>query len=164
MSSSSVTAKPTRTWLPLAVVLTTQLMIVLDAAIVNIALPDMQQALHILHDEHGRTPLVIDVCDSEYVGPGTPIGGQEYEALLARHPPVARLEGPADEWDAIAVSYTSGTTGDPKGVAYSHRSNVLHAMICAQPDMIGASARVGPITPRPETASVFRSGSPGRPR
>jgi EmrB/QacA subfamily drug resistance transporter len=47
MSSSSVTATPTRTWLPLAVVLTTQLMIVLDAAIVNIALPDMQQALHI---------------------------------------------------------------------------------------------------------------------
>jgi EmrB/QacA subfamily drug resistance transporter len=47
MSSTSVSATPTRTWLTLAVVLTTQMMIVLDSAIVNIALPDMQQALHI---------------------------------------------------------------------------------------------------------------------
>ncbi|GAB3444163.1 MFS transporter [Phycicoccus ginsengisoli] len=47
MSSTSTPATPTRTWLPLAVVLTTQMMIVLDSAIVNIALPDMQQALHI---------------------------------------------------------------------------------------------------------------------
>src|SRR6478736_7337591 len=47
MSSRSATATPPRTWLTLAVVLTTQMMIVLDSAIVNIALPDMQQALHI---------------------------------------------------------------------------------------------------------------------
>src|SRR3954468_18049029 len=47
MSSTTAAAPSNRTWLPLAVVLTTQMMIVLDAAIVNIALPDMQQALHI---------------------------------------------------------------------------------------------------------------------
>jgi len=88
----------------------------------------MQQALRILREEHGRTPLVIDVCDSEYTGAGTPIGGEEYEALLARHAPAAHLEGPADEWDAIAVSYTSGTTGDPKGVVTHHRGAYLNAV------------------------------------
>ena len=90
--------------------------------------PLMQQALRILHDEHGRSPLVIDVCDSEYTGPGTPLGSEEYEALLARHSPLAHPEGPADEWDAIAVSYTSGTTGDPKGVVTHHRGAYLNAV------------------------------------
>ena len=90
--------------------------------------PLTQQALHILREEHGRSPLVINVCDSEYAGPGTPIGGEEYEALIARHPPVAHLERPADEWDAIAVSYTSGTTGDPKGVVTHHRGAYLNAI------------------------------------
>jgi fatty-acyl-CoA synthase len=70
----------------------------------------------------------IDVCDSEYAGPGELLGTHEYEALLAatRHWP--RLEGPADEWDAIAVSYTSGTTGDPKGVVTHHRGAYLNAV------------------------------------
>ena len=80
------------------------------------------------NDEHGRTPVVIDVCDSEYAGPGERLGAHEYEALLAAHPPLARLEGPPDEWDAIAVSYTSGTTGDPKGVVTSHRGAYLNAV------------------------------------
>jgi fatty-acyl-CoA synthase len=90
--------------------------------------PVMQQALRILREEHGRTPLLIEVCDSEYVGGGAPLGGEEYEALLARHAPLAHLEGPQDEWDAIAVSYTSGTTGDPKGVVTHHRGAYLNAV------------------------------------
>ena len=88
----------------------------------------MQEALRILKAEHGRAPLVIDVCDSEYTGAGTRVGTVEYEALLAAHAPVALLQGPRDEWDAIAVSYTSGTTGDPKGVVTHHRGAYLNAV------------------------------------
>ncbi|MFT3665630.1 acyl-CoA synthetase [Piscinibacter sp.] len=90
--------------------------------------PLMGEALRILKAEHGRAPVVIDVCDSEYTGPGDRLGAHEYEALLAAHAPLARLEGPADEWDAIAVSYTSGTTGDPKGVVTHHRGAYLNAV------------------------------------
>ena len=90
--------------------------------------PIMAQALEIMRNEHGRTPVVIDVADSEYDGPGEMLGSHEYEALLAAHEPLARLEGPQDEWDAIAVSYTSGTTGDPKGVVTHHRGAYLNAV------------------------------------
>ena len=86
------------------------------------------QALDVLRREHGREVVVVDVCDSEYDGPGGRVGTHEYEALLAAHAPLARLEGPADEWDAIAVSYTSGTTGDPKGVVTHHRGAYLNAV------------------------------------
>ena len=90
--------------------------------------PLMAEALRILKTEHGREPVVIDVCDSEYTGPGERLGAHEYEALLAAHAPLPKLEGPADEWDAIAVSYTSGTTGDPKGVVTHHRGAYLNAV------------------------------------
>jgi fatty-acyl-CoA synthase len=88
----------------------------------------MAAALRLLEHEYHRTPIVIDVDDSEYTGPGDPVGTLAYEALLAAHAPLARLEGPADEWDAIAVSYTSGTTGDPKGVVTHHRGAYLNAV------------------------------------
>ncbi|HEY0767447.1 MAG TPA: acyl-CoA synthetase [Steroidobacteraceae bacterium] len=90
--------------------------------------PVIDVALRILREEHGRTPIVIDVCDSEYAGGGERLGAHEYEALLARHEPVRRLDGPQDEWDAIAVSYTSGTTGNPKGVVTHHRGAYLNAV------------------------------------
>ena len=90
--------------------------------------PVMAEALRLLKTEHGREPVVIDVCDSEYLGAGERLGTFEYEALLAAHEPVAQLAGPQDEWDAIAVSYTSGTTGDPKGVVYHHRGAYLNAL------------------------------------
>jgi len=90
--------------------------------------PLMADALARLKAEHGREPVVIDVCDSEYTGRGDRVGTLEYEQLLAAHSPLARLEGPADEWDAIAVSYTSGTTGDPKGVVTHHRGAYLNAV------------------------------------
>ena len=90
--------------------------------------PIMAAALRLLKDEHGRNVVVIDVSDSEYTGPGERLGTFEYEALLAEHAPLARLEGAQDEWDAIAVSYTSGTTGDPKGVVTHHRGAYLNAV------------------------------------
>ena len=90
--------------------------------------PVIAQSLRILKEEHGREPIVIDVCDREYSGPGECLGAHEYEALLATHTPLDVLPGPADEWDAIAVSYTSGTTGDPKGVVTHHRGAYLNAV------------------------------------
>jgi fatty-acyl-CoA synthase len=90
--------------------------------------PVVAEALRILREAHGRTPLVIDVCDSEYAGPGERLGAHEYEAWIAAHDPLPVLQGPADEWDAIAVSYTSGTTGDPKGVVTHHRGAYLNAV------------------------------------
>lgn len=90
--------------------------------------PVVAEALRLLRGEHGRRIVVVDVCDSEYTGAGDRLGEHEYEALLAAHAPLPRLEGPADEWAAIAVSYTSGTTGDPKGVVTHHRGAYLNAV------------------------------------
>ena len=88
----------------------------------------MKPALAALRDQHGREVVVIDVDDSEYTGAGERLGTLEYETLLAAHAPLPVLQGPADEWDAIAVSYTSGTTGDPKGVVTHHRGAYLNAV------------------------------------
>ncbi len=88
----------------------------------------MAGALKALRETHGREIVVVDVCDSEHAGPAQRVGTLEYEALLEAHAPLARLDGPADEWDAIAVSYTSGTTGDPKGVVTHHRGAYLNAV------------------------------------
>jgi fatty-acyl-CoA synthase len=64
-------------------------------------------ALKTLREVHGRQVVVIDVCDSEYTGAGERVGSTNYEEWLAAHAPLAQLHGPTDEWDAIAVSYTS---------------------------------------------------------
>ena len=90
--------------------------------------PTMGAALKKLRELHGRQITVIDVSDSEYTGAGERVGSLNYEEWLAAHPPVAQLQGPTDEWDAIAVSYTSGTTGDPKGVVTHHRGAYLNAV------------------------------------
>src|SRR6202171_3097263 len=75
----------------------------------------------------GPKPFVIDVDDSAFAG-GKRIGELEYEDAVAQGDPgfVARL--PQDEWDAIALSYTSGTTGNPKGVVTHHRGAYLNAV------------------------------------
>ena len=68
-----------------------------------------------------RPILVIDVDDALYTGPGERIGEIEYEALLASGDPDYAWQPPSDEWNAISLNYTSGTTGNPKGVVYHHR-------------------------------------------
>ena len=88
----------------------------------------MREALRMLRETHGRELLVIDICDSEWTGSSERVGTLEYESWLTAHEPLSVLNGPQDEWDAIAVSYTSGTTGDPKGVVTHHRGAYLNAV------------------------------------
>jgi fatty-acyl-CoA synthase len=73
-------------------------------------------------------PLIVDHDDAEYSGPGEPIGAVDYEALLAEGDENHDWSPPRDEWDAITLNYTSGTTGDPKGVVYHHRGASLLAV------------------------------------
>jgi fatty-acyl-CoA synthase len=73
-------------------------------------------------------PLIIDYDDPIYDGPGERIGEIEYEALVAEGDPNFDWPMPDDEWDAISLNYTSGTTGDPKGVVYHHRGAHLLAI------------------------------------
>jgi len=70
-------------------------------------------------------PLVIDYDDPEYTGGGEQLGTIGYEALLAGGDQTFAWSMPDDEWNAIALNYTSGTTGDPKGVVYHHRGAYL---------------------------------------
>jgi fatty-acyl-CoA synthase len=75
----------------------------------------------------GPKPAVIDVDDASFSG-GRRIGTIEYEAAVAQGDPGFVGKRPADEWDAIALSYTSGTTGNPKGVVTHHRGAYLNAV------------------------------------
>jgi len=72
-------------------------------------------------------PLVIDIDDP--LGPGGKrLGTTDYEAFIAGGDPEFAWAHPADEWDAISLNYTSGTTGNPKGVVYHHRGAYLNAL------------------------------------
>ncbi len=73
-------------------------------------------------------PLVIDYDDPEFVGAGERIGTIEYQDFLNAGDPDFAWAMPGDEWDAISLNYTSGTTGDPKGVVYHHRGAYLLAV------------------------------------
>jgi fatty-acyl-CoA synthase len=75
-----------------------------------------------------RRPFVIDVDDPAYGGLGDRLGETDYEALLASGDPAFAWLRPDDEWDAISLNYTSGTTGNPKGVVYHHRGAYLNAL------------------------------------
>ncbi len=74
-----------------------------------------------------RKPVVIDVVDPAGPG-GERLGEADYEALLAGGDPGFAWQPPEDEWDAISLNYTSGTTGNPKGVVYHHRGAYLNAV------------------------------------
>ena len=74
-----------------------------------------------------RDILVVDI-DDPLAPEGECLGVLDYEALLAEGDPGLALESPADEWDSLSLLYTSGTTGNPKGVVYHHRGAYLNAL------------------------------------
>ncbi len=111
----------------------------LDAAIIAFSLDHAEAKVVITDREFSKVmkealslckakPLVIDYDDPEYSGPGERLGKIEYEEFVAGGDPDYVWAMPDDEWDAIALNYTSGTTGDPKGVVYHHRGAHLLAM------------------------------------
>nr|WP_319387920.1 acyl-CoA synthetase [uncultured Cohaesibacter sp.] len=73
-------------------------------------------------------PVVVQYQDAQYPVEGPFIGELDYENLLSEGDPAFKWPGILDEWDAIALNYTSGTTGDPKGVVYHHRGAYLMGM------------------------------------
>lgn len=86
-------------------------------------IPLLQKAF----DQMGKTIPVIEISDPNVNSTHT-LDGMDYEDLLDDAAPIAALDLPADEWDAIALNYTSGTSGRPKGVVYHHRGAYLMAL------------------------------------
>ncbi len=83
------------------------------------------KALQLMPEE--KHPLIIDVNDPLFHG-GENLGSVEYETLLSSGNPDFAWQFPDDEWQAISLNYTSGTTGNPKGVVYHHRGAYLNAI------------------------------------
>jgi fatty-acyl-CoA synthase len=97
------------------------------AVIVDVELSSvMQRAIALRKSEDPL--LVIDAEDHLYAGAVTKIGNCSYEEFLTGGDPSDSWSLPADEWDAIALNYTSGTTGNPKGVVYHHRGAAINAV------------------------------------
>jgi fatty-acyl-CoA synthase len=111
----------------------------LDAAVIAFTLDHAETKVLITDREFSKTvkealslcnakPLVVDYDDPEYAGAGERLGGIEYEDFIKDGDPDFAWAMPDDEWDAISLNYTSGTTGDPKGVVYHHRGAYLLAV------------------------------------
>ncbi len=111
----------------------------LDAAIIAFSLDHGGAKVLITDREFSKTigpalaqarvkPIVIDYDDPEFSGEGERLGEIEYEDFLAQGDPDYAWAMPRDEWDAISLNYTSGTTSNPKGVVYHHRGAYLLAI------------------------------------
>ena len=86
-------------------------------------------------------PIVIDYHDPEFEVAGEALGDIDYEDFIASGDPEFAWAMPEDEWNAISLNYTSGTTGNPKGVVYHHRG----AYLLAQGNVITASMKKHPV-------------------
>ena len=89
----------------------------------------------------GAHPIVIDYVDPEHEVEGARVGSLDYERFVASGDPDYKWHWPADEWEAISLNYTSGTTGNPKGVVYHHRG----AYLLAQGNVLTASMPKHPV-------------------
>ncbi|MBX9610896.1 MAG: long-chain fatty acid--CoA ligase [Burkholderiales bacterium] len=117
----------------------------------DVLLPLYRQFAHLHAFEH--------VIVFPFSGAPVPAGFTDYEALLASADPDGFVYAPHGENDPVAMCYTSGTTGQPKGVVYSHRSTVLHTLVASLGDFWGLRGTdvVLPVTP------MFHANSWGMP-
>jgi fatty-acyl-CoA synthase len=111
----------------------------LDAALIAFTLDHAETKVLITDREYSKVmkealarakaePLVVDYDDPEFSGAGERLGSLDYEDFLREGDADFAWQMPGDEWDAISLNYTSGTTGDPKGVVYHHRGAYLLAL------------------------------------
>src|SRR4051794_27522732 len=125
----------------------------LDAAVIAFSLDHAETKLLIVDREFASVaaqaltmtkvakPIVIHADEREFDVGGALIGDMEYEDFLAMGDPEFAWAMPADEWNAISLNYTSGTTGDPKGVVFHHRG----AYLLAQGNAITAAIKKHPV-------------------
>ncbi len=111
----------------------------LDAALIAFTLDHADTKVLIIDREYSKVmkealarakakPLVVDYDDPEFTAAGERLGSLDYEDFLREGDADFAWQMPGDEWDAISLNYTSGTTGDPKGVVYHHRGAYLLAL------------------------------------